>query len=154
MQECKHNNASYQPSIVDLVLERKLPDFDRKILTHWFGEPPFLNRKRVLDFKLQQCRATLELIDALDIIGRAGEAARLSNVEFDKSFPGIRGSQYEASERSDEPHEERSDDSFATLTLFIAGTASREFSLAHWRVCTASITARRIPNFFQPLMKA
>ena len=50
--------------------------------------------RAVLDFKLQQCRATLELIDALDILGRAGEAARLSNVEFDKSFPGIRGSQY------------------------------------------------------------
>ena len=34
------------------------------------------------------------LIDALDIIGRAGEAARLSGVEFSQSFPGIRGSQY------------------------------------------------------------
>lgn len=34
------------------------------------------------------------LFDALDIVGRAGEAARLSGVEFSQSFPGIRGSQY------------------------------------------------------------
>ena len=38
--------------------------------------------------------ASLLLFDALDIIGRAGEAARLSGVEFSQSFPGIRGSQY------------------------------------------------------------
>ncbi len=38
--------------------------------------------------------ATLLLFDALDIIARAGEAARLSGVEFSQSFPGIRGSQY------------------------------------------------------------
>lgn len=41
-----------------------------------------------------QATATLLLFDALDIIGRAGEAARLSGVEFSQSFPGIRGSQY------------------------------------------------------------
>ena len=34
------------------------------------------------------------VFDALDIVGRAGEAARLSGVEFSQSFPGIRGSQY------------------------------------------------------------
>jgi hypothetical protein len=34
------------------------------------------------------------MFDALDVIGRAGEAARLSGVEFSQSFPGIRGSQY------------------------------------------------------------
>jgi hypothetical protein len=34
------------------------------------------------------------LLDALDVLGRAGEAARLSGVEFSQSLPGIRGSQY------------------------------------------------------------
>lgn len=34
------------------------------------------------------------LIDELDVLGRAGEAARLSGVEFSQSLPGIRGSQY------------------------------------------------------------
>ena len=32
--------------------------------------------------------------DQEDVDGRAGEAARLSGVEFSQSFPGIRGSQY------------------------------------------------------------
>jgi hypothetical protein len=42
---------------------------------------------------MQACSELL-LFDALDVIGRAGEAARLSGVEFSQSFPGIRGSQY------------------------------------------------------------
>jgi len=92
-EEVKHFNASYQPAIVELVLEKKMRDFDKKVLTRWYGEGGKW-RRRVLDFRLDQCRATLELLDELDILGRAGEAARLSNVEFDKSFPGIRGSQY------------------------------------------------------------
>jgi hypothetical protein len=35
------------------------------------------------------------MLDALDIVGRAGEAASTKlGVEFSQSFPGIRGSQY------------------------------------------------------------
>lgn len=37
--------------------------------------------------------SSLQLFDALDIIGRSGEAARLSGVEFSQSFPGIRVSE-------------------------------------------------------------
>ncbi len=48
----------------------------------------------MLHHRLNQAVATLLLFDALDIVGRAGEAARLSGVEFSQSFPGIRGSQY------------------------------------------------------------
>jgi hypothetical protein len=48
----------------------------------------------VINHKLTQATACLMVFDALDIIGRAGEAARLSGVEFSQSFPGIRGSQY------------------------------------------------------------
>ena len=47
-----------------------------------------------MNHKLVQAYATLLIFDALDVIGRAGEAARLSGVEFSQSFPGIRGSQY------------------------------------------------------------
>jgi DNA polymerase family B len=48
----------------------------------------------VLHHRLSQAAACLQLFDALDIVGRSGEAARLSGVEFSQSFPGIRGSQY------------------------------------------------------------
>jgi DNA polymerase family B len=48
----------------------------------------------VLQHRLIQATAPILIFDALDIIGRAGEAARLSGVEFSQSFPGIRGSQY------------------------------------------------------------
>lgn len=48
----------------------------------------------MLHHRLAQATACLQLFDALDIVGRSGEAARLSGVEFSQSFPGIRGSQY------------------------------------------------------------
>lgn len=48
----------------------------------------------MINHKLTEATACLMLFDALDIVGRAGEAARLSGVEFSQSFPGIRGSQY------------------------------------------------------------
>lgn len=48
----------------------------------------------MLTYSLTVCASSLQLFDALDVIGRSGEAARLSGVEFSQSFPGIRGSQY------------------------------------------------------------
>lgn len=48
----------------------------------------------MLHYVLVQAVGCLQLFDALDIVGRSGEAARLSGVEFSQSFPGIRGSQY------------------------------------------------------------
>jgi len=48
----------------------------------------------VLHYRLNQAVATLLIIDELDIIGRTGETARLSGIEFSQSLPGIRGSQY------------------------------------------------------------
>jgi hypothetical protein len=63
-------------------------------LTQWYACDKGRERWRVLHHRLNQAVASLLLFDALDIIGRAGEAARLSGVEFSQSFPGIRGSQY------------------------------------------------------------
>jgi DNA polymerase zeta len=92
-EEVKHGNASYQPAIVAAVLGRRIPHFNDLTLTKWFASKT--ERRKVLDHRLDQATASLLLFtDALDIIGRAGEAARLSGVTFAESFPGVRGSQY------------------------------------------------------------
>jgi DNA polymerase family B len=80
--------------MVSTVLNRRIPDHDNLKLSQWYGHENGCDRWRVIHHKLTQATACLLLFDALDIIGRAGEAARLSGVEFSQSFPGIRGSQY------------------------------------------------------------
>lgn len=91
-EEVKHANASYLPAVVAAVLNRRIPHHDELTLTQWYSSGN--ERWRVLNHRLTQATSYLLLFDALDIIGRAGEAARLSGVEFSQSFPGIRGSQY------------------------------------------------------------
>jgi DNA polymerase elongation subunit (family B) len=91
-EEIKHANASYLPAVVAAVLNKRIPHHDELTLTQWYASRA--ERWRVLNHRLTQAVSCLLLFDALDIIGRAGEAARLSGVEFSQSFPGIRGSQY------------------------------------------------------------
>ncbi len=91
-EEVKHANASYLPAVAFAVLNKRIPHHDDLILTKWYASGP--DRWRTLNHRLNQATTSLLLFDALDIIGRAGEAARLSGVEFSQSFPGIRGSQY------------------------------------------------------------
>lgn len=93
-EEVKHPNSSYLPAMVATILSKRIPHHDDLILTRWYSSEGGRNRRRVLEHRLAQAGATLLLFDALDIIGRAGEAARLSGVEFSQSLPGIRGSQY------------------------------------------------------------
>jgi len=92
--EVKHPNASYQPAMVSTVLKKRLPFHDDLTLGKWYGGHKGLQRWRVLKYRILQAQANILLFDALDVIGRAGEAARLSGVELSQSFPGIRGSQY------------------------------------------------------------
>lgn len=92
--EVKHPNSSYQPAMVSTVLKRRIPFHDDLILTRWYGGHKGSERWRVLRHRILQALANIKLFDALDVIGRAGEAARLSGVELSQSFPGIRGSQY------------------------------------------------------------
>ena len=91
-EEVKHGNASYLPAVVAAVLDKRIPFHDDLTLSKWYASGT--ERWKVLGHRLAQGTVTLLLFDALDIIGRAGEAARLSGVEFSQSFPGIRGSQY------------------------------------------------------------
>lgn len=93
-EEVKHPNSSYQPAMVWAVLKKRLPHHDDLLLTKWYGSNKGLQRWRVLKHRVCQALANVFLFDALDVIGRAGEAARLSGVELSQSFPGIRGSQY------------------------------------------------------------
>eukprot|EP00978_Attheya_sp_CCMP212_P005619 scaffold12580_cov55-Attheya_sp.AAC.9 len=80
--------------MVSTVLNKRIPQHDDLILTRWYGGNKGRERWRVLKHRLEQATANLLLFDTLDVTGRAGEAARLSGVEFSQSFPGIRGSQY------------------------------------------------------------
>lgn len=93
-EEVKHPNASYLPAMTAAVLKKRIPYHDDILLTTWYAGSKGVNRWRVVKYRMMQAAATILLFDALDIIGRAGEAARLSGVEFSQSFPGIRGSQY------------------------------------------------------------
>ena len=93
-EEVKHPNSSYLPAMVATILGKRIPYHDDLILTRWYSSEGGRHRRRVLEHRLAQAAATVMLFDALDIIGRAGEAARLSGVELSQSLPGIRGSQY------------------------------------------------------------
>ena len=93
-EEVKHPNSSYQPAMVATILRKPIPYHDDLVLTRWYGVDNGRERWRVLEHRLSQCTSSLLLFDALDIVGRAGEAARLSGVEFLQSLPGIWGSQY------------------------------------------------------------
>jgi DNA polymerase zeta len=92
--EVKHPNASYLPAMVATVLKKRIPHHEDLVLTRWYGGNKGIDRWRVLKYRIVQAVSSILLFDALDVIGRAGEAARLSGVEFSQSFPGIRGSQY------------------------------------------------------------
>lgn len=93
-EEVKHPNFSYLPAVVASVLDKRIPFHENLKLAQWYGHDRGRERWRVLHHMLTQAVACLQLFDALDIVGRSGEAARLSGVEFSQSFPGIRGSQY------------------------------------------------------------
>ena len=93
-EEVKHPNSSYLQAMVATVLDKRIPYHDDLLLNRWYAENKGRERWRVIEYRLTQAIATLNLLDTLDVIGRAGEAARLSGVEFSQSFPGIRGSQY------------------------------------------------------------
>lgn len=90
-EEVKHPNASYLPAVVSSVLGQRIPFHDNLRLSEWYGHDRGKERWRVFHHRFVQATSCLLLFDALDIIGRSGEAARLSGVEFSQSFPGIRG---------------------------------------------------------------
>lgn len=140
-EEVKHPNYSYLPAVVAAVLNKRLPCHDDLVLTNWYSSKS--ERWRVLHHRLNQAMATLLLFDALDIIGRAGEAARLSGVEFSQSFPGIRGSQYKVegvllralqSLRSDERGSKRGKKLFTKSAHSDSSQENRSQTQSPWKV--------------------
>jgi hypothetical protein len=79
---------------VSTVLNKRIPFHDELLLTRWYSGDNGVQRWRVIEHKLACAISNVLLLDALDVLGRAGEGARLSGVEFSQSLPGIRGSQY------------------------------------------------------------
>lgn len=139
-EEVNHPNASYQQAVIWTVLKKRLPFHDDLLLTNWYGSSKGVNRWRVLKYRLCQAIGNILLLDALDIIGRAGEAARLSGVELSQSFPGIRGSQYKVegvllralqSIQSDERGEKRGKQSSRPLVDSFSDNTS---SQSPWKV--------------------
>lgn len=93
-EEVKHPNASYLQAVTSAVLGERIPFHDPIKLTDWYGLNCGRERWRTLHHLFNEAAACMRLLNALDIVGRAGESARLCGVEFSQSFPGIRGSQY------------------------------------------------------------
>lgn len=92
--EVKLANSSYLPAVMSAILGRRIPSPDGLHLNQWFTADQGRCRWRTLHHCLIVATSSLLLFDAIDVVGRSGEAARLSGVEFSQSFPGIRGSQY------------------------------------------------------------
>jgi hypothetical protein len=88
-EEVKHPNYSSLCAMVSAVLSKRIPFHDDLILTNWYACFRGRERWRVLHHRLVQCTASVLLFDALDVIGRAGEAARLSGVEFSQVKEGL-----------------------------------------------------------------
>uniref|UniRef100_A0A7S4AA49 DNA polymerase n=1 Tax=Pseudo-nitzschia australis TaxID=44445 RepID=A0A7S4AA49_9STRA len=168
-EEVKHPNASYLPAVVFAVLNKRIPHHDDIILTKWYANNP--DRWRTLNYRLTQATASLLLFDALDIVGRAGEAARLSGVEFSQSFPGIRGSQYKvegvllralkslrSDERGSKKGKKAEPDFFTQQTNTSSGSGrTRSQSQSPWKVRRSNMEKEKLHSledrqyfFFSP----
>jgi DNA polymerase zeta len=155
-EEVKHANASYLPAVVFAVLNKRIPHHDDLILTKWYASGP--DRWRTLSHRLNQATASLLLFDTLDIIGRAGEAARLSGVEFSQSFPGIRGSQYKvegvllralqslnSDERGSKKGKKAKSDFYTQQTNYSTGSGrTKSQSQSPWKVRRSNMEKEKI----------
>ncbi len=91
-EEIKHPNVSSLHAVTQVVINKTLPDFSKRSLLSWYENRG--QRHRVASNLLDTCMATILVLDAVDVLGRSGEAARLSQTELIYSIPGMRGSQY------------------------------------------------------------
>ena len=82
-------------AVAHAVLATRVPFFSQATLSAWWtggnGYGPIL-RHRVIDHLAQRARTTLHILDALDVVGRTSEAARLLGTDFVSAL--TRGSQY------------------------------------------------------------
>ena len=92
---CKHeitlNNYSFE-NVSYHVLHRRFPHFSYDILTKWYTVFPSLHRWSSLQYYFDRAKANIQIIDALNVIGRTSELARLFGIEFYNVLS--RGTQY------------------------------------------------------------
>ncbi|KAF7233363.1 hypothetical protein EG68_05930 [Paragonimus skrjabini miyazakii] len=79
-------------TVVLNLLKETVPKFPLAQLHQWLIEVPGVNRWRTVDYWCFRSVANLRIIDALDIIGRTSEFARVFGIEFFHVLS--RGSQY------------------------------------------------------------
>ena len=102
--EVKHPNVSFLPATVQEVLNKRLPHHSPVTLTKWWSENGGSFRWRVLEHMLNNAKASVSLMDAIDVIGRTVESCRLCTRDFEQSLPGGRASEAskkKASKRSE-----------------------------------------------------
>ncbi|GAB1609202.1 hypothetical protein Ahia01_001205700, partial [Argonauta hians] len=74
------------------LLHRRIPCYTNGSLTSWFNHRTLLHRWRVLDYYMLRTKGNLQLMEAVDLINKTSEMARVFGIEFYHVLS--RGSQY------------------------------------------------------------
>ncbi|KAI6684892.1 hypothetical protein NL676_030805 [Syzygium grande] len=89
--EVKHNTYTVE-AVAEVVLRRKIPSFQHKVLTKWFSSGPGRARYRCLEYTIERAKLNVEIINQLDLVNRTAELARVFGIDFFSVLS--RGSQY------------------------------------------------------------
>ncbi|XP_056166139.1 DNA polymerase zeta catalytic subunit isoform X2 [Syzygium oleosum] len=89
--EVKHNMYTVE-AVAEVVLRRKIPSFQHKVLTKWFSSGPGRARYRCLEYTIERAKLNVEIINQLDLVNRTAELARVFGIDFFSVLS--RGSQY------------------------------------------------------------
>ncbi|XP_065184530.1 uncharacterized protein LOC135815197 [Sycon ciliatum] len=80
------------PSVAFHILHVRIADFTHSQLTRWFDQGSVMQRSYVLEFYMQRCHYTMQLLRRLDLVARTSEMARLFGLQFYEVL--TRGSQF------------------------------------------------------------
>ncbi|XP_074472184.1 DNA polymerase zeta catalytic subunit isoform X2 [Sebastes fasciatus] len=89
--EATLNNYSFE-NVAFHVLHQRFPLYSPRTLSDWFDHKTHLYRWKMVDHYVSRVRATMQLLQQHDIIGRTSELARLFGIQFFHVL--TRGSQY------------------------------------------------------------
>lgn len=65
--EVKHNMYTVE-AVAEVVLRRKIPSFEPKVLTKWFSSGPGRARYRCLEYMIERVKLNVEIINQLDLV--------------------------------------------------------------------------------------
>lgn len=65
--EVKHNMYTVE-AVAEVVLRRKIPSFQHKVLTKWFSSGPGRARYRCLEYTIERAKLNVEIINQLDLV--------------------------------------------------------------------------------------